>query len=100
MDMEQISFELILNGGNARSRSMEAIYAAKEGDFENAHKKIKEAEEALNKAHSSQTKLIQAEAGGEEFKIDILLIHAQDHLMNAMTLTELAKEIIYLHEVK
>ena len=100
MDMEKISFELILNGGNARSRSMEAIYAAKEGDFETAHKKIKEAEEALSKAHLSQTSLIQAEAGGEEFKIDVLLIHAQDHLMNAMTLTELAKEIIYLHEVK
>ena len=46
---------LIMYGGNAKSDAMEAISAAKSGDFELADKKIADAEESLVHAHHSQT---------------------------------------------
>lgn len=98
MNLENIAFELILNGGDARSACMEAIYAAKDGDFETAEERINHAEKALSVAHKSQTSLIHAEASGEKQEIGILMIHAQDHFMNASTLCEIAKEIIDLHK--
>lgn len=98
VSMDQIVMELIVNGGNARSKSMEAIKAAKKGDFEAAKEKIKEANDALNKAHNFQTSLIQSEAGGEGVQISLLMVHAQDHLMNAMTVRDLAKEMVTMYE--
>ncbi|OOM80621.1 lichenan-specific phosphotransferase enzyme IIA component [Clostridium puniceum] len=96
--MDQVVMELVVNGGNARSKSMEAIKAAKKGDLELAKEKIKEANEALNKAHNFQTNLIQKEAAGEGIEISLLMVHAQDHLMNAMTVRDLAKEMISMYE--
>ncbi|WP_020961598.1 PTS lactose/cellobiose transporter subunit IIA [Geobacillus genomosp. 3] len=98
MNLEEISFQLILHGGNARSLAMEAINNAKTGKFDLAEKKIEEANEAMRTAHRFQTDLIQGEARGEEVEIRILLIHAQDHLMNAMTVIDLAQEIIELYK--
>ena len=45
---------LIMYGGNAKSDAMEAIAAAKSGDFELADKKIADAEESLVHANHSQ----------------------------------------------
>lgn len=97
MEIEEISFTIILNGGNARSLAMEAIELAKSGDFDLAEQKLEEANEELGKAHRAQTDLIQGETRGEKTEIRLLLIHAQDHLMNAMTVLDLAREIIDLH---
>ncbi|NRT75342.1 PTS lactose/cellobiose transporter subunit IIA [Clostridium beijerinckii] len=98
LSMDQVVMELVVNGGHARSKSMEAIKAAKKGDIEFAKEKIKEANEALNKAHNFQTSLIQKEAAGEEVGLSLLMVHAQDHLMNAMTVRDLAKEMISMYE--
>lgn len=98
ISMDQIVMELVVNGGNARSKSMEAIKAAKARNFELAKEKIKEANEALNNAHNFQTSLIQDEAAGKGVEISLLMVHAQDHLMNAMTVRDLAKEMISMYE--
>ena len=93
--LEYIISELIVNGGDARSKSLEAIRAAKHGDFKTAEEKIAAAEEALLNAHQFQTELIQAEISGEsKVEISLIVIHAQDHLMNAMTVKDLAVEIL------
>jgi cellobiose PTS system EIIA component len=102
MNKEQlysISFQIILHGGNARSLAMEAMTLAKENHFEEAEQKIREAEQELQHAHHHQTSLIQAEASGDQYDIPIILIHAQDHLMTAMTLKDLAKEIVDLRKI-
>ncbi|PEL05845.1 PTS lactose/cellobiose transporter subunit IIA [Bacillus sp. AFS017336] len=91
-------FTLILHGGNGRSAAMEAIKAAKKKDFVLAHKKLQEAGDALNEAHHIQTTLIQSEIGGTPTEISLLMIHAQDHLMNAMTVKDMAKEFVDLYE--
>lgn len=96
--METIIMNIILHSGNARSTAMEAIQEAKQGNFEVAEKYIAEATQSLGDAHKSQTALIQGEARGEKSEISILLIHAQDHLMTAMTLKDLASEMVELYK--
>lgn len=97
-ELYNLSFQLILHSGNARSLAMEAIYAAKDKDFDAANEKLNESEKELNEAHHFQTQLIHAEAGGESFDIPIILVHAQDHLMTAMTLKDLARELVEIRQ--
>ena len=96
--IEQTAFQLILHAGNAKSSLMEAMQAARAGNLVEANNKIEEAKVELNLAHHAQTSLIQGEARGENVELSILLIHAQDHLMNALTMRDLVTEIIFLHE--
>lgn len=98
MDLEEISFQIILYGGNARSLALEAMKHAKVGEFDEAEAKIVEAKEQITTAHRYQTNLIQGEARGEKTEIRLLLIHAQDHLMNAMTVMDLSGDIIELYK--
>lgn len=92
--------QLIVYGGNGKSCSMEAIRAAKSGDFKLADEKIKEAEESLLQAHHAQTEMLTGEANGEKVELSLLMIHAQDHLMTGTAFKDLAKEIIDLYRVK
>lgn len=96
MSQEQLEaiMGLIVNAGNAKSDAMEAIQAAKKGEFEEADEKLKAAEAALVEAHHAQTKLLTAEANGETLPITLLTIHSQDHLMTSITFNDLAKEVI------
>lgn len=100
MDNEKIMaviMAIITHSGDAKSHAMEAIKAAREGDFEKADDSIKQAERAFVEAHHSQTALLTKEAQGQKTEVSLLMVHAQDHLMTSMTFTDLAKEIIFLH---
>ena len=99
MENIEIIMDIIVHGGNARSKAMEAIRQAAEGKFEEAKKQVESAEEDLHRAHNVQTSLIQDEANGKKTEISLLMIHAQDHLMNAITVVDMAKEMIRLHEM-
>lgn len=89
---------LIANGGNAKSLAFEAIRLAKKGDITGARAKLKESDESLNDAHNSQTGMLTREAQGEHTKVTLLVVHSQDHLMNAITFRDLAGEIVDLYE--
>lgn len=97
-NLEEIIFQIILHGGNGKSSAMEAIAAAKQGNFAMAHEKLKEAGDALNEAHHIQTSLIQKQIRGEKTEVSLLMVHAQDHLMNAITLKDLSAEFVELYE--
>lgn len=99
MDYETMVFTIIAHSGDSRSSSMEAIAHAKSGEFELAEECLKAASEKLTLVHTEQTKLIQAEAQGQETKLSLLMIHAQDHLMNAVTVKDLAAELIDIYKV-
>ncbi|UPQ86088.1 PTS lactose/cellobiose transporter subunit IIA [Ignavigranum ruoffiae] len=88
---------LIMHGGDAKGKAVEAIRAAKVFDFETAEKNIKEANEALNIAHRSQTNLLSQEAAGKSIEVSLLMVHGQDHLMTALTFIDMAKEVIDLY---
>lgn len=94
----EIIMDLIMHGGNAKSSAMEAIYEAKKGNFELAKSKILDANSSLSKAYNSQTKLLSEEANGNKNIISLLMVHGQDHLMNAITFIDLAKEVIEIYE--
>jgi PTS system cellobiose-specific IIA component len=95
--MEQIILNIIIQSGDARSFAMEAIQCAKIGEFDKAQELMEQSREKLGCAHQEQTKLIHAEAGGQKTEITLLLIHAQDHLMTAITVKDLANEMIDLY---
>jgi PTS system cellobiose-specific IIA component len=94
MNYEQIIMQIIANSGEARSKSLKAARIAREGEFEQAADFLKQAKDNLTAAHKVQTQLIQAEGRGEKAEISILMIHAQDHLMNALTVRELVVELV------
>lgn len=96
MNNEQVIMGIIMHGGNARSYAMQAMQQAREKNYEAAQQFIDQAGEELTKAHHIQTDLIQKEANGNKSEISLLMVHAQDHLMNAMTVKDLAIEIIAL----
>ncbi|PLS08608.1 PTS lactose/cellobiose transporter subunit IIA [Neobacillus cucumis] len=93
-ELYNLSFQLILHSGNARSLAMEALYAAKDKDFTEAIEKLAEADSESVQAHLVQSQLIQEEAGGEQIDVPIILVHAQDHLMTTLTLKDLVQEMI------
>lgn len=95
----EISFSIISFAGDAKSLSMEAIKKAKKGHIEEAMNMVEKAKEQIVKAHDVQMKLIQNEVSGNKTELSILLIHAQDHLMNAVTFRDLAGEFIDLYEI-
>ncbi|PZN12803.1 MAG: PTS lactose/cellobiose transporter subunit IIA [Bacillota bacterium] len=95
---EDVIMQLIVHAGNARSAGMEAIQHAKEGRYEAARAALQEAGEELARAHQVQTALIQREAAGERVNMSLLMVHAQDHMMNAMTVKDLAAELVELYE--
>ncbi len=99
MDLESISMQLLVNSGDAKSLAMEAIASAKEGEIAKARESIEKAGHCLTEAHRFQTEIIQKEAAGEIEKVTVLLAHAQDHLMSAITVIDMAKEFIDLYEL-
>lgn len=89
---------LIANGGNAKSLAFEAIRLAKKGDIEGAREKLKESDKSLLEAHNSQTGMLTKEAQGDHMHVTLLVVHSQDHLMNAITFRDLAGEMVDLYE--
>ena len=92
------AFGLIMNAGNSKSCSMMAIEASRNFEFDKAKEYLLEAERELSEAHQRQTEIIQQEAMGNPVELNIILVHAQDHLMTSMTVKDLAIEIIDIHE--
>ena len=80
---EMVSFQLVAAAGEARSLAFEALEQSKDAGI---------------KAHHIQTQLLSTEAAGEHLSVDVLLVHAQDHLMCSMLAQELVQELICLYE--
>ena len=87
-------FEIISHSGNARGLALKHLKEAVEFNFEKAEELIKQGQEELNMAHKTQTKLIQAELNGVPSEKTLLMIHAQDHLMTAMSEQKLREHMI------
>ena len=94
----QVAFDLILKAGNAKSSSMMAIDLAIEFDFENAKKNLEEAENEMREAHAIQIGMIQQEAQGNPVELNIILVHAQDHMTMAIMAKEIAEQFVDLYE--
>ncbi len=96
-ELQMASFGIILSSGNARSVIHEAFAAMREGDYDKAEELLEAANADILEAHHSQTGLLQEYASGTEVKVEIIMVHAQDHLMTTMTLREVALEMLALY---
>lgn len=91
------AFQIIMNAGNSKSASLMAIEAAKDGDMEEAQARLKEAETEMRAAHQAQIDMIQQEAAGNPVDVNIILVHAQDHLTMAILAKDLAEQFVELY---
>lgn len=97
-DLQVIAFEIILHSGDARSIVHEGFQLMREGKYDEAESKMEEANKKLLEAHKSQTSLLQGYASGEEVVMEVIMVHAQDHLMTTMTLREMAIELLAMYK--
>ncbi|MDN2453428.1 PTS lactose/cellobiose transporter subunit IIA [Lactobacillus sp. UCMA15818] len=97
-DNMEVIMGLIMEGGNAKGFAVQAIRAAKEYDFAMAKDFLAKSNESLSKAHNVQTDMLTKEAQGQHTEVNLYMVHAQDHLMTAITFKDLAQEIVELYE--
>ena len=97
-EIQTIAFTIILHAGNGRTLVHESFPLMRAGKYEEAEAKLKEANDALVEAHNAQTDLLHQYANGEDINMEIIMVHAQDHLMNAILCQDLAREIISLRK--
>lgn len=97
-ELYEIAFGLILHAGNSRSLSIQGAEKAGKGCFEEAEQLLKEADKELHEAHQIQTTLLQTEADGKASEINLLMVHAQDHIAMAMTQKEMTRQLIQVYK--
>lgn len=99
--MEDIIMQLIMNAGDAKSDCIIALQEARQGNFDKAFELLDEANKKILVIHRMQSEMMQKECSGEKVELSILLVHAQDHLTNAIVTFDLANEFIsYMSETE
>lgn len=99
-EINMLSFALIADAGEAKSLAFMALADAKKGDFASSDENMKQSDEAYLRAHNRQTELLVKEANGEHTPVNVMLVHAQDHLMTSNLARELIREIIELYRLR
>lgn len=99
LNNELICFEMIASFGSASAMFMEAIQYAKAGQYQEAQEAIEEGEKAFIEGHSAHAGLIQAFANNEKIEVTLLLMHAEDQMMNVEMLKIVALELMDVYQV-
>lgn len=97
-DIQLVAFNIILHSGNAKTKIHMAFKSMREADFNTTTQLLEEANQEILEAHKSQTELLQSYANGTKIDMEIIMVHAQDHLMTTMTMREIAIEMSYLYK--
>ena len=93
-ELELVAFEIISNVGMGKSLAMEAIREGRQGNYELAEQKLEEAKQFLLQGHHAHAGLIQKEAAGEKLEFSLIIMHAEDQLISAETIKDIAIELI------
>lgn len=97
--MESVSFQIISFVGAAKGKYVAAITKAREGLFEEAEALIKEGEDLFKNGHHAHFSLIQEEASGHPVTPSIMLMHAEDQLIQTDGFKLLAEEFIRIYKM-
>ena len=97
-NIEMQCFEIISNAGLAKSCYIEAMQAMKKEKSEDVEALMKEGEEGLIKGHKAHFRLLQITEPLDSTTKMVLVMHAEDQLMNAETFKIMAKEYLELHQ--
>ena len=98
LDMEEVCFQIIANVGSAKSQYIEAISKAQAGDFDGARAMIESGSKDFLNGHNVHLQLLTNDAGGRSVKFSMLLMHAEDQLMEAETFRVVAENFISVYE--
>ncbi|MGI8384904.1 PTS lactose/cellobiose transporter subunit IIA [Robertmurraya sp. P23] len=94
VNLEKICLDIILASGNARGYLLESMEYLKPKNEEKISELFGLAQKELTEAHRSQTSLLTLEAKGDDVKMTVLLVHAQDHLMTTITIRDLVEKFV------
>lgn len=96
MDEEKyaVAFEMITHAGTAKSCALMAVEDARNFDFASADENMAAAKDEMKAAHDSQLGMLQSEAQGNPVELNIILVHALDHLTMAIMSMDYANEMI------
>ncbi|SKC56931.1 PTS lactose/cellobiose transporter subunit IIA [Maledivibacter halophilus] len=97
--VQEIALKMIGHAGDAFSYYFQALDEAKKHNYDKSNKLIEEGNSSLNKAHNLQTEMLSKEAGGEDSAYSIIMVHAQDHLMNSILVKKLIVELIEMRKL-
>ncbi|GLS90807.1 molecular chaperone TorD [Psychromonas marina] len=96
-ELESTVMELIINAGESKSCAMEALNAAKAGKWDEVDGFLAASLEASKRAHKVQTALIGLDEGEGKVPVNLIMVHAQDHIMTAMLAKDMIEEMIDIH---
>lgn len=93
-------FQIIGAAGSAKSNYMEAMAAAREGNFDEIDRLLKEGDDFYKEAHDIHIDLLGMRDSEEGLPTSLILIHAEDQMMSAEQTRMMAEEFIYLYKDK
>ena len=97
--LQSIAFEVITLASEAMDFCFKSLNAAKKGNAKESEILMDQYDEVISKAHKAQMSLITSEAKGIEMPYSIIMVHAQDHLMQAIFIQRVVKEMIEVHTI-
>ena len=98
-EFESFIINVIAYSGESKKFSVQALAAAKRGEFAEAEKWLKKSHDSLKTANTNSFELMQKEVGSESFKVSLLMVHALDHLSSAEEKMESTEELIELLKI-
>lgn len=96
--LEEICMQLIAASGTAKSEFLEALQGKRKGDETASKEHMKAGQEAYLKAHESHAKLLGREEPFQSTLEQLLVMHSEDQMMAAETISALATEILACYD--
>ncbi len=93
----EISMEIIMYAGVAKSLMVEALELAQESNYKGIDGLLKEAEQNLTEANKTHFKVLQHDAEGK-ITLDVLFIHAEDQFISTQMFFSTTTALIALHK--
>ena len=91
---ETVAMEIISYAGDAKADGYEALHVARKGNFEEADKLLKLADEKITASHQIHLKLLGIDGQFKNINEQLLIAHAMDTLMTVNSELDLIREIV------
>lgn len=96
--VELAAFQLISLSGDAIDCYFEALRHHKTGNIPEREACMAKGEEQMHKAHKIQTDFISEEASGNCPPYSLVMVHAQDYMMNTIIIKKLVEEMMEMYD--
>lgn len=99
MDLESSCMEMILHSGNARGYASEGVELLKQKNFEQAKQSIQKAQDEILISKRKHAELLRDLSSKSYNEINLLLIHAEDHVSSSDLALNFAVELFDIYEI-